>query len=488
MTVLTLMPGRAAAAVALAALLGLGACAQVEDGSPPRLSQEIVPASWTAPSDSGAAVWPGPGWWREFGSRELDRLIAAAQAANPDLAAAAARVAQAQARARIAGAPLLPSVDASASADRSGRLSGARPAGSLGLGVGASYEVDFWGRNAADLASARASLAASRFDRETVALTITAATASNYFLVLSLRDRIRIARLNLANAERVLALVEARARSGAVSQLDLARQRAQVEGQRAGIPPLENQEFAARLALAVVLGRAPGALDIGGRDLGAFKAPPLSPGVPSALLARRPDIARAEADLAGASADITAARAAFYPDIRLTGSLDSRANAVSSLFQGTNIAYVVGASVLQAIFDGGARQGAVDLAEARKLELVHAYRAAVLAAISDVESALMDLNALAREEVSRRREAAEARTAFDLAETRYRSGAEDLLTVLDAQRTLYQALDRVAQVRFDRLSALVTLYRALGGGWQADAKADAKADSGPSRQPADHHG
>jgi NodT family efflux transporter outer membrane factor (OMF) lipoprotein len=269
-----------------------------------------------------------------------------------------------------------------------------------------------------------------------------------------------------------------------VSQLDLARQRAQVAGQRAGIPPLENQEFAARLGLATVLGRVPGALGIGAKDLGALKTPALAPGVPSALLARRPDIARAEADLAAASADINAARAAFYPDVRLTGSLDSRANAVSRLFQSTNIAFAVGASVLQAIFDGGARQGAVDLAEARKRELVHAYRGAVLAAIADVEGALMELDSLAREEVARRLEAAEARTAFDLAETRYRSGAEDLLSVLDAQRTLYQALDRVAQVRFDRLSALVTLYRALGGGWQAGAA----ADSAPPSEPAEGHG
>ncbi|MDH3239597.1 MAG: efflux transporter outer membrane subunit [Alphaproteobacteria bacterium] len=483
MTGLRQATGRAFAA-AVAALLGLAACVQVEDGAPPALGGEVVPAAWAAPAGAGPAVWPRPGWWREFGSQELDGLIIAARAANPDLAAAAARVAQAQARARIAGAPLLPAVDASGAADRTGRLSGARPATSLGLGIGASYEVDFWGRNAAELNAARASLAASSFDRATVALTITAATASNYFLVLSLRDRIRIARLNLANAERVLALVEARARSGAVSQLDLARQRAQVEGQRAGIPPLETQEFGARVALALVLGRAPGALAIAARDLGALKAPAVSPGMPTALLARRPDIARAEADLAAASADITVARAAFYPDVRLTGSLDSRANAVSQLFQSTNIAYAVGASVLQAIFDGGARQGAVDLAEERKRELVYAYRSAVLAAIADVESALMDLNSLAREEVARRREAAAARTAFDLAETRYRSGAEDLLTVLDAQRTLYQALDRVAQVRFDRLSALVTLFRALGGGWQALAETDSVAP----RPPVDNHG
>lgn len=466
-------------AVLIALPLALAACAQGEDSAPPALSTNVVPASWAAPVAAAPTVWPEAGWWRGFASDELDTLIDAAREGNTDLGAAAARVAQARARARIAGAPLLPTVDASASADRFGTLSGSRPKSDLGLGVGASYEVDFWGRNAADLASARASLGASQYDRETVALTITASTAARYFLVLSLRERIAIARLNLANAERVLALVEARARSGAVSELDLARQRAQVEGQRAGIPPLENEEFSARVALAVLLGRTAAGLTIAARDLANVKAPPVAPGLPSALLARRPDIARAEADLAAASADIAAARAAFYPDVRLTGSLTTSASAVSGLFQGTNIAYAVGASVLQAIFDGGARQGALDLARARKLELVHAYRAAVLAAMADVEGALMDLDALAREEALRRREVAEARAAFDLAETRYRSGAEDLLSVLDAQRILYQAQDRVAQVRFERLSALVTLYRTLGGGWRAAANyapGDARSD------------
>ncbi len=452
---------------ALAVLLPvLAACAEMGDGAPPALSPDVVPAAWAAPGAQRPGLWPRPGWWRGFSSRELDRLIAAARTANPDLAAAAARVVQAEARMRIAGAPLLPLVNASASADRFGRVSGSKAASDLGLSVGASYEVDFWGRNAAGLAAARAALAASRFDRETVALTITAATAQGYFRILSLRERTEIARLNLANAERVLDLVEARARSGAVSPLDVARQRAQVAGQRAAIPGLENQEFAARVSLAVLLGRAPGALAITARDLGRIGAPAVAPGQPSALLARRPDIRRAEADLAAASADIAAARAAFYPDIRLTGSLSSGGNAVNALFQGTNIAYAVGASLLQTIFDAGEREGGLDLAEARKVELVHAYRAAVLAAISDVEGALSDLDALAREEALRGREAAEAKTAFDLAEARYRSGAEDLLSVLDAQRTLFAAQDRLAQVRFERLSALVTLYRTLGGGWR----------------------
>lgn len=450
-------------------VLILAACAQVKYADPPELSGAVVPAAWAAPGAEARDAWPSPDWWRGFGSDELNGLIKSVKNQNTDLAAAAERVAQAQARLKIAGAPLLPTVDASASGDRFGRISASKPGADLGASIGASFEVDFWGRNAAEFAAARASLAASRFDRETVAITITSATADGYFRVLSLRERIALARRNLANAERVLSLVEARARSGAVSQLDLARQRAQVEGQRAGIPPLEAQEFAARLTLAVLLGRAPAAIDIRAGTLGGVRVPEAAFGVPSALLARRPDIARAEADLAAASADITAARAAFYPDIRLSGSLSSGSNALSGLFQSTNIAYAVGASVLQTIFDGGARAGGLELAEARKRELVHAYRGAVVAAVSDVEGALMDLDASAREEALRRSEAEQARIAFELAETRYRSGAEDLLTVLDAQRTLFAAQDRVAQVRFERISALITLYRSLGGGWHAEA-------------------
>ncbi|HEX9809861.1 MAG TPA: efflux transporter outer membrane subunit [Alphaproteobacteria bacterium] len=455
----------------------LGGCAGSPLEAPSPVPGGGMPTSFSAEAEPGAPVWPESGWWRGFGSAELDALLDEARARSLDLGAAAARVLQAEARARIAGAPLLPFVDADASVARSGPVDGAGDhATRLGLSVAASYEVDFWGRNAADLASARASLAASRYDRETVALTVTAAVASTYFQVLSLRDRLAIARLNLANAERVLALVESRVRGGAASPLDLARQRSVVVSQRSALPPLAQQEHEARMVLAFLLGRVPQGFQVTADSLAGLSAPRVAPGLPAALLARRPDIRRAEADLAAASADVAAARAAFFPTVRISAALASDAGTLGGLFQGANAAYAVGAALLQTIFDGGARRGAEDLTLARRLELVHAYQASVIAAFVDVETALVDVRARGEQESLNAEEVAQALIAFELAEIRYRAGAEDLLAVLDAQRTLYQAQDQLGQVRFDRFQAMVALFRALGGGWRDTETAAATGD------------
>jgi outer membrane protein TolC len=202
----------------------------------------------------------------------------------------------------------------------------------------------------------------------------------------------------------------------------------------------------------------------------------VAPGLPAALLARRPDIRRAEADLVAASADVAAARAAFFPTVRISAALASDAGTLGGLFQGANAAYAVGAALLQTIFDGGARRGAEDLTLARRLELVHAYQASVIAAFVDVETALVDVRARGEQESLKAEEVTQALIAFELAEIRYRAGAEDLLAVLDAQRTLYQAQDQLGQVRFDRFQAMVALFRALGGGWRDTETAAATGD------------
>lgn len=468
-------PFRFSIALALVAA-SLGGCL-----STPADRSVVAPAAWD--TAAGASAWPEADWWRGFGSAELDGLIAAAQVDNLDLGAAAARLLQAEAQARIAGAALLPSVDLSAGAGRAGTFGGGDSnaintgsgtnsgrGSSYNASLGASYELDFWGRNRAGRDAAAASLRASRYDQATVALTVTAGVANNYLQVVGLRERLAIARLNLEIAERVLRLVEARQRYGAVTLLDVAQQRSAVASQRAAIPPLEQQERDARSALAQLLGRPPQGFGVDSTELNVLQVPVIGAGLPAELLARRPDIGAAEAQLAAADANLVAARAALFPSFRLTGSTGVQSSALRELFDGSAV-YNIGASVAQSVFDGGRLRGQRDIAAARQLELLQNYRKAVLAGFADVESALGSLQSLGEQERLQAEVLVQANLAFTLAEARYRAGAVDLLTMLDAQRTLYAAQDQTRQIRLARLQGAVNLYRALGGGWSA-------ADSG----------
>jgi len=443
----------------------LGACAIT--GKPPAPAPGM-PQAYSEAAAIGASV-PARDWWGAFGSQELSALVAAALAANPDLAIAAERVRQAEAQVKIAGSSLFPALNFSAGTGRSEK----RPPGgdwsgdsSSNAALSASYEIDLWGRNAAGVRAAQSSLRASRFDQETVRLTLVTGVASAYFQVLSLRGRLLVARENLAIAERVLKVVDARARNGAVSALDLARQQAAVLAQRAALPPLELQERQTLFALAILLGRAPEGFDADALALAGLSVPRVAPGLPAQLLLRRPDLASAEAQLAAANANVAAARAALLPGISLTGSAGLASDVLLNFLNAPSAALNIGASLLQPIFDGGRLRAQVDVAASRERELVENYRKAVIAALADVEGALAAGGRTAEQELQQEKVLEQARLALKLAEVRYREGADDLLTLLDAQRTLFQAEDQLAQIRLTRLQASVGLFKALGGEWK----------------------
>lgn len=430
-----------------------------------------IPATWKAEPEASSSPFPATDWWASFRSPELTAYIEQAKRANLDIAAAAARVAQADARVRIAGASLLPSVDGGADAARSrvgSRGSSSRGGNSVtsySASLAASYELDFWGKNRSAIASARSLALASRYDRETVAITVLANVGTTYFTVLEFRDRLAIARDNLANAENVLAIVETRFANGAASALDVAQQRTVVANQRAALPALEQQLRQTENALAILLGEMPEAVTIAGGSLEDLTLPEVAPGLPSELLNRRPDIANAEAQLIAANADINTARAALFPSIRLTGQGGFESTALSSLFNGPGLFWSLVASVTQPIFEGGRLSGQVDLTEARYEELVQTYRSTVINAFRDAEDTLVAIRQLAEQEALQQEAVRQAQTAFELADTRYRGGIDTLLNVLDAQRNLFQARDQLIRIRSARLQAVVSLYRALGGGW-----------------------
>ena len=450
--------------ILLLAVSALTACASIEPGE--GLAPTDTPQAWTAPIPTDAATWPAADWWRGFNTPELDQLIADAQAQNLDLAIAATHILQAEAQARGAGAALLPSVDLRAGANQSGQFGkNSSNSQSFNLSLGASYEVDFWGKNSANLEAAEDSLRASQYDRETVALTVVSSVASTYFQLLSLRDRIAIAKHNLENAQGVLKITEARVNAGVAVPLELAQQRANVAGQEANIPTLEQTERETRSALALLMGRPVQGFDVTGTTIATLKAPTVAPGLPSELLARRPDVKQAEARLAAANANITVARAAFFPSISLSGSLGAASSVLSSLLNPSNIAYSIGASLLQTVFDGGQNQANLDVSVAQQQETLLTYRGAVIAAFSDVDVALGAVASLERREKASQVQADQAQEAYRIADLRYRAGVEDFLSVLDAQRTLYSAQDQLAQAKLARLQAAVTLFRVLGGGW-----------------------
>jgi outer membrane protein, multidrug efflux system len=308
----------------------LGGCLLAGDKPEPGLN--IPPAYSAGPRNPAAAqaAMPPLDWWRGFRSRELAGIIEEARAANLDIAAAVARIVQADANSRIIGAAILPTVDLNGNASRirtSRSTSAGGSTGSLGgserdvlsTSLTASYEIDFWGKNRSAIRAAEELAVASRFDREVVDLATVVAAANAYFQVLATQDRLRVARDNLASATRVLNLIEQRLQAGTASALDTAQQESLVNTQRAAIPPLEQTLRQNRVILAVLLGRSPESVTIRGGSLRSIRYPRVTPGLPSELLTQRPDIREAEANLASANANVENARAQFLPSITLTG-------------------------------------------------------------------------------------------------------------------------------------------------------------------------
>ena len=453
----------------------LGACSHSTPMAPPGVA---APVSWQSAHSLHHLQVSQQQWWQQFASPELDRLISQAQVGSHDLAAAMARVRQARSTAVIAGAPLLPQVQFGADASREKLLRGHgysqldanddnKALDSFGTRLNASYEVDFWGGKAAAHDSALQSLKASEFDRDTVELTLLSGVASNYVQTLALDEQVRIARLNLANAQRVLHVVQTRHDAGSATALELAQQKSLVASQQRYIPLLEQQATEARITLAVLLGQPVQSLTLGDTPFSQLHWPTIGSGLPSQLLSRRPDIASAEARLVAASADITVARAAMLPNLTLSASIGSGADHFSDILRSPF--YNLGAGLAAPIFNNGRLSAERDRATARQQELLQSYRGSIINAFADVEKALNSISGLDRQRQWQDEELKQAQLAFDIAQHRYSVGADMLLTVLQTQRTLYQAQDLHVQLRMARLQASIALYKALGGGWLASA-------------------
>ena len=447
------------------------------NGTPPEPGLDI-PAAYSAgsktPSVANAAT-PSLDWWRGFRSHELTDIIDNANAANLDVAAAVARIVQADAQSRITGAALLPTVDLNGNATRSRSSQttsgsttsfGGSERDNLSASLTASYEIDFWGKNRFALRAQEETAIASRYDRDVVALSTVATTANSYFQVLAAQDRLRVARQNLISAKRVGNLIAQRLAAGTASALETAQQQSVVDTINASIPPLEQTVAQFKNALAVLMARSPESVRIRGGSLNSIAIPRVTPGLPSELLAQRPDVREAEAQLAAANANVANARAQFLPSITLTGEGGYQSAILKTLLRPESAFYTLTAGLTQPIFEGGRLLGNLDLQKGRQDELLQNYRKSVISAFSDVETALINVRQTALRERLQRAVVDSSRRAFDISEQRLREGTIDLVTVLQTQQTLYTALDTLVVARLAHIQAIVSLYQALGGGWK----------------------
>lgn len=470
--------------IALACLLGgvamLSGCITAADLPDPAL--DVPPAfKEGAPGE----LPPQLDWWRGFKSAELTGLIQEAQRVNLDIAAAAARIVQADASARIAGAPLLPSLTGNGS-EQISRASGQTSTGTsatvlrrqirtYSASLTASYELDFWGKNRDAALAADETATANRFDRDVVALSTLASVANTYFTVLATQDRIRIANNNIVSAQRIYDAIKQRVNAGTTTDLELAQQESTLDNLKASVPTLRQTLAQNTYAIAVLISRPPEYVRIRGGGLGPVALPRVTPGLPSQLLTQRPDIRRQEAQLASATANVGNARAQFFPSIQLTAQGGYQSAALAALFTPQAVFYSAAGSLAQPIFDGLKIEGNFELQKAKQDELLQTYRKTVIQAFSDVDTALATIRETNNRVRLLAQTVAAARRAFELSEQRLNAGTIDITTVLNTEQTLFQAEDSLAQARLSRVQAIISLYQALGGGWTQATEGPADA-------------
>ena len=459
----------------LFAALLLGGCAAVgPDYARPKI--DLPGAYADAPVDIAAEAAIRPEWWRLYQDPRLDELVASALERNADVRLAVARIEEADANLREAGAAFLPQIDLSATPQRlrlSNRTATPIPAGipltrnDLRLALGTSFEIDFWGKLRRALEATRANALGSRYAREVVTLSLAGLTAQAYFSLRSLDAQIALMRATLASREESLALVRRRAQGGVASDLDLNQAELARADASVQLKDLQRQRALVEHQLGTLSGRLDLALAAGELpSLPLTPSPP--PGLPSALLQRRPDVLQAEQQLVSANAQIGIAKAAMFPTIALTAYAGGQSSALSTALSSGASIWSLGFGLALPVFDSGRFAARTQAAEARQRQAIAGYQKAVEAAFREVADALTNLQQTAVVEEDQQARVTSARNALRLARLRYDAGYSAYLEVLDAQRTANDSELAFLRNRQARLSASVDLMKALGGGWSPD--------------------
>ncbi len=456
--------------------LTLSGCAQL-NGRPDDATAALAPTAWTRTDASLSPTTTDPAllaaWWHQFGDTTLEQLIADALQASPDLRSAQAKLRQSRANGNLADANLLPSVGVSAGVTRS--RSGTDAGGSdvarttYKAGFDASWEPSIFGglRDAAD--AAHADIAAVSATLDSTRASLAAEVALNYVALRNAQQRLSIARSNVDSQAETLQLTSWRAQAGLASALEVEQARTNLEQSRASIPSLEVTRAQAENHLALLTGRVPGSL----RELLADAKPlPTAPteiavGIPADTLRQRPDIRAAENTLRAEIARTAEREADRYPSLTLSGTFGWQAFSAAALGGSGSLVRTLAASVAGTLFDGGRISARIEAQNAVQEQARIAYEKSVLTALEDVENALTAY-AVGHDRVTARSNAMNAaRNANQLARTQYQAGTADFQTVLDTDRTRLTAEDSLASAQADQLTAVIQLYKALGGGWQS---------------------
>lgn len=408
-------------------------------------------------------------WWQVFQDPQLQDLIRTALKQNYDLQIATERINAARAQVAITRSSLFPQV--SGEGNFVGGKSQFFPlkANLLELAADVSFQLDFFGQLRRATEAARAQLLATENGQRTVTLTLVSDVASAYFSLLQLDLELQITKDTVETQEGSVRLTSLRLDHGVATKLDVLQAQQVLDTANAQLPDLERQIGQEEDAINILLGNYPGPVKRGLKLPEQFIPPEVPPGLPSSLLARRPDIRQAEQLLVAANAQIGVAKAAFFPQISLTGSgggAFGRSSSFSSLMGSQTAIWSYGASVSQPIFTGGALTGGLHLAESQHEQALTAYKQAIQRAFGDVSDALIGYQELREVRVQQQQVVADLAESVRLSVMRYRGGTTTYLEVLDGQRSLFTAELTLAQARGNEYQSLVQLYRALGGGWQ----------------------
>ena len=456
-------------AAGLAVLMLLGGCTTLgPDYAPP---EQAIPTTW---SQAGAGMTQATQdlskWWTGLQDPMLTDLITQALADSPDLQKAQAKLRESRARRALAGAGKQPTLTASGSASRnksSKETSSGVTRNLFSVGLDASWEADVFGGIQRGVEAAQADLEATQASLHDTQVSLAAEVALNYVNLRAYQQRLAIARASEASQAETLQLTDWRAQAGLTTSLDVDQARTSLEQTRAQIPVLETGLVEARHRLAILLGQAPGKLDERLSGAGDIPAIPdrVMVGIPADTLRQRPDVQAAERSLAAETARIGVAEAKRYPSFTLGGSLGLEALTLGGLTGGNALAGSLLANVAGTLFDGGRLEQQVEIQNAVQAQALATYRATVLTALEDVENALVSLSNGRQRQASLRNAEAAAASAADLARQQYQAGLVDFQSVLTSQRTLLDVRDSLKSSQADTATALVQLYKALGGGW-----------------------
>jgi len=447
-------------------------CTSASTSDMPQVAIE-PPAQWLT---GGRAGEPIIEWWKSFGDPDLDKLVATSLSSNLDLAALTHRLAQAEASARIAGADLLPQVNLSGNATRQRQIFVGLPipgspnplswtTNSFGVSLDVSWEVDLWGRLRAQKSAAERSFRAARADYEGAALSLIGQTCKSWFALAAAKAQLDVSEATVANQTSTASMVEQRYRRGLRDSLDDKLAKSVLSGAQGEREARREIYEAAKRQIELLLGRYPSAQQQPGSL--PREVPPEPPtGVPAEILDRRPDLRAARLRIEAARFRTDQAEASLYPQISLIASAGTLSDQVGDLLDGDFGVWTILGNIVQPIFSGGRLRANVDLRASQQREAIIEFANLVLLAFADVESALSRERHLRAQLDAERRSLADLEDARRLAEERYQTGAIDILTLLQSERSAFQARRRVIDVELLVINARIDLHLALGGGFR----------------------